>query len=64
MEFKHTCNCGKKFMYAETGSNKQYDDDFKLIDNLIHFVDSCECMQTKKENRKNNGKTEKTFLCL
>jgi hypothetical protein len=43
-----TCKCGERWMHVYLSDIYSKEDD-KLVENLIRFVDSCDCMKNEKE---------------
>ena len=49
------CICGERSMSATMGFI-YYEEDYKVVDNLIRFVNSCSCMS--KKIKKRDGKKD------
>ena len=43
---RRKCKCSKRWMDVWIG-DIMFEEDWKVIDNLIRFVNSCECMKSK-----------------
>ena len=52
-ETKHKCNCGERWMWSYAGHIGYIEYD-RLIQNLLHFVDSCDCMNLKAKTKTKN----------
>mgnify|MGYP000054677473 FL=1 len=45
------CNCGTRWMYHHSGDTYFVEND-RLVENLVNFVNSCDCMDSKTKKTK------------